>query len=428
MKSELDRVAPPLKRNPVLLGVAQTPFTGGKTRTKTLRDLAGEAAAEAMAEAGVKTEDIDFLVVPQALGGLALNQMNTAPLVAERLGLVGIPSLRIENACASGSASLHTALAAIEAGWADTALVVGMEVMSGLSTAMVQKIVSAGGDATYEIPVGATFPGMYAMFGTRIIHEQAKGDFKEGMENLAHIALKNHHNAAYNKKAQFPITIEDMAKKRGITDVWAFLNDPKTNPIVSWPLRLFDCSPTTDGGAACVVSAKDIASTFSGFKHAARIVASAQTTGNMPQSVAPTLTSLPAARQAARAAYKRAGIADDPASIKKRVSVVEVHDCFTSAEVLALNDLNLFPRSETLRAAKDGKTAMGGEIPVNTSGGLKAKGHPIAATGIAQLVTLMEQLRGKMPPATQVKNVDLALAHNVGGTGGHACVHILERI
>jgi acetyl-CoA C-acetyltransferase len=297
MKSELDRIAPPLKRDPVILGAAQTPFTGGKTRTKSLRDLAGEAATEAMEEAGVKPEDIDFLVVAQAVGGIALNQAHTSPLIAERLGLVGIPSIRIENACASGSASLHTALAAIEAGWADTALVVGVEVMSGLSTAMVQKVVSAGGDATYEIPVGATFPGMYAMFGTRIIHEQAKGNFKEGMEDFAHIALKNHYNAAHNKKAQFPITIEDLAKKRGITDVWAFLNDPKTNPVISWPLRLFDCSPTTDGGAACVVSAKDIATTYSGVKHAARIVASAQTTGDMPQSVAPTLTSLPAARR-----------------------------------------------------------------------------------------------------------------------------------
>jgi len=428
MKSELDRIAPPLKSNPVILGAAQTTFTGGKTRTKTLRDLAGEAATDAMTEAGMKTEDVDLLVVAQAAGGIALNQLHTSPLIAERLGLVGIPSLRIENACASGSVALHTALTAIEAGWADNVLVVGAEIMSGISTAMVQRMVSAGGDATYEVPVGATFPGMYAMFGTRIIHEQAKGNFKEGMDDLAHIALKDHHNAVYNKKAQFPITIEELAKKRGIDDVWTFLNDPKMNPIVSWPLRLFDCSPTTDGGAACVVSAKDSASSFSGFKHSVKIIASAQTTGDLPQCVAPTLTSLPAARLAAKAAYKRAGIEDDPVAIKKRVKVVEVHDCFTSAEVLALGDLNLFPRNETLRAARDGKTAVAGEIPVNTSGGLKAKGHPIAATGIAQLVTLIEQLLGKMSPAMQVKNIDLALAHNVGGTGGSACVNILERL
>ncbi|HMF34029.1 MAG TPA: beta-ketoacyl synthase N-terminal-like domain-containing protein [Candidatus Lokiarchaeia archaeon] len=428
MKSELDRVAPPLAREPIILGAGQTAFMGGKVRTKTLRDLAGEAAAEAMEAAGAKAEDIDLLIVPQAMGGIILNQANTSPLIAEHLGLVGIPSIRLENACASGSVGLHTALTAIEAGWADTVLVVGIEIMSGISTAMVQKVLSAGGDATYEVPVGATFPGLYAMFGTRIIHEQLGGDFKQGMEDLAYIALKNHHNAQYNKKAQFPFTIESLAQKRGVDDVWEFLNNPEFNPIISWPLRLFDCSPTTDGGAACVISAKDTAASYSGFAHGAQIIASAQSTGNMPQSLAPTLSSLPAARLAARAAYNRIGLADDPEAIRKRVSVVEVHDCFTSAEVLAIGDLNLFPRDETLAAAREGRTAIGGEIPVNTSGGLKAKGHPIAATGLAQIYTLFEQLNHEVAPEVQVNDIDLALAHNVGGTGGCACVNILQKV
>lgn len=415
-----------MTKKPLLLGAAQTKFTGGKERTKTLRDLAGEAATEAMAQAGMNVEDVDLLVVSQALGALVLGQAHANPLIADYLGLGNVPSLRVETACASGSVAAHLAIQAIESGWADNVLVVGTEVMSGISTQRVQEVISAGGDATYEVPVGATFPGLYAMIGTRVIHEQAGGDFDEGMKCLAHVALKNHRNAQFNPKAQFPFTIESLAQRRGFDDVWEFL-DSKFNPPVSWPLRLFDCSPTTDGAAACVVSAGDAAASFSGHSKALEFVASAQATGNLPLCFAPTLTSLPAARLAARAAYHRAGIPDEPEAIRKRVSVAEVHDCFTSAEVVALGDLNLFPRSETLQAAKDGKTAPGGDVPVNTSGGLKAKGHPIAATGIAQLVTLREQVLGEVAREVRVDDVDLAVAHNVGGTGGTACVNVLRR-
>lgn len=423
----LDRIAPPLTRDPILLGAAQTKFTGGKERTRTLRDLAGEPTAEAISQAGVNNEDIDLLVVSQALGAMILGQAHASPMIADYLGLGHIPSLRLETACASGSVGIHTALSAIEAGWADTVLVVGTEVMTGISTSMIQKVISAGGDAEYEVPVGATFPGMYAMMGSRVIHEQAGGDFRKGMRALAHIALKNHHHAAFNKKAQFPVTIETLAEKRGIEDVWQFL-DSRFNPPISWPLRLFDCSPTSDGGAACVVSAKNNAASFSGFKKGIRILASAQATGNLPLCNADSLTSLPAARMAAKAAYRRAGIPDNPIEIKKRISVAEVHDCFTSAEVLALGDLKLFSASEALWAAQEGKTTIGGEIPVNTSGGLKAKGHPIAVTGISQVVTLRDQLLGEMPAEVQVKDIDLALHHNMGGTGGTGCVHLFERI
>ncbi|MHA1734135.1 MAG: thiolase C-terminal domain-containing protein [Promethearchaeota archaeon] len=427
MKSELDRIAPPLRREPVLLGAAQTKFSGGKVRTRTLRDLAGEAAGEAMAQAGVKNEDVDLLVVSQALGAMILGQAHASPMIADYLGLGSTPSLRLETACASGSVAIHTALSAIEAGWADTALVVGTEVMTGITTSMVQKVISAGGDAEYEVPVGATFPGMYAMMGTRIIHERAGGDFRKGMEALAHIALKNHYHASFNEKAQFPVTIEDLAGKRGFDDVWEFL-DSKFNPPISWPLRLFDCSPTSDGGAACVVCAGDVAGSFEGSKKGVKILASAQATGNLPLCNAPSLTSLPAARAAARAAYKRAGLEDNPEALKKRISVAEVHDCFTSAEVLALGDLNLFNPGEALWAAKEGRTKIGGELPVNTSGGLKAKGHPIAVTGISQVVTLREQLLGEMPDGVQVEDVDVALHHNMGGTGGTGCVHLFERL
>lgn len=426
MKSALDKVAPPLDRAPVLLGAAQTPFSGGKVMTRTLRDLAGAAAIDAMEQAGVTNEDVDLLVVSQALGAMILGQAHANAMVAEHLGLLGTPSLRLETACASGTVGVHTALMAIEAGWADVVLVVGSEVMSGITTSEIQKVISAGGDAVYEVPVGATFPGMYAMMGSRVIHEQAHGDFKEGRECLAHVALKNHHNAAHNPKAQFPVTIEDLARKRGIDDVWEFLAS-KYNPPISWPLHLFDCSPTTDGGAAVVLAAGDVADSFAGAKHGINVLASAQATGNLPLCLAPTLTSLPAARLAARGAYKRAGITDEPTAIKERVSVVELHDCFTSAEVIALGDLNLFPRSETLQAAREGRTAVDGEIPVNTSGGLKAKGHPIAVTGLSQIVTLQEQILHEMPGPVQVPDVDLALAHNMGGTGGTGCVHVLER-
>ncbi|MHA1820021.1 MAG: thiolase C-terminal domain-containing protein [Promethearchaeota archaeon] len=422
-KIEIDRIAPPLKRKVYVLGAEQTKFSVSKRPKNTLRDLASEAVSEVYKQSGAKAEDVDLLIVSNAVGFIVRGQGHMNALIANSLGLDSIPSVRVETACASGSVGFRLGVNAIEAGWADNVLIVGTEVMSGMDRNTTQKVISGGGDSLLESPVGATFPGLYATYAMAIFEEQKVG-VKEGQQLLSYIALKNHKNASYNPKAQFNVKIEDIAKQKGIDDVWEFLNNPKTNPPIAWPLRLFDCSPISDGGAAVLLSAKDSAETFEGVKNAIELKVTAQATGYLPMGNAPKLTSLKAADIAATSAYKRIGLdINDPL---KRISVAEVHDCFTSAEVLAIGDLHFFKRNETLFAAKRGDTDMGGKIPVNTSGGLKAKGHPIGVTGLSQIATLRHQLLGEMPKEVQVKDIDLALQHNVGGTGGTAVVNIFS--
>jgi len=421
--SKFDFIAPPLRRGVIILGAEQTKFSIAKDVPPTHRDLASEAVTEAFKQAGCGVNDIDFVVVSNAVGFVVQGQGHMSPHLLSHLGLLPSPSVRVETACASGSAAFRLGAMAIEAGWANNVLVVGTEVMSGMSREITQKVLAGGGDASLEAPVGATFPGLYASFGMALIKEQAP-NINHGMDSLCYIALKNHRNASFNPKAQHNYTIEVLAKKRGIEDVWEFLHNPKFNPPVAFPLRLFDCSPTSDGAAAVVLSGKDTARSFSGYKKSIELKCTSQATGYMPMSLEPSLVSLSAADNGATAAYKRLGI--DPENPLKRITVAEVHDCFTSAEVLAIGDLHFFKRSETLDAARRGDTAVGGKIPVNTSGGLKAKGHPIAVTGLSQIVTLKHQLLNEMPKEVQVKNIDLALAHNMGGTGGTGCVNIFS--
>lgn len=418
---ENERRCPKLERGVIVLGAAQTKFSVSKEVKLTLRDYAGEAVSKALTQAGCSLNDIDFVIVSNAVGFANRGQGHANALIASYLDLLGIPSVRIETACASGSVAVRLGAMAIEAGWADNVLVVGTEVMSGMDRYMTQKVISGGGDALLEAPVGATFPGLYASYGMAIIDSQAP-DFASGREGLMHITLKNHHFASYNTKAQFNISIEDLAKKKGVDDPWKFLKDPRTNPPIAWPLHLFDCSPISDGGAAVILSGKDIAESYSGYKDAIELKAIAESTGHLPMGLSPTFTSLSAANEAAIAAYHCLGI--DPDNPTERISVAEVHDCFTSAEVMAIGDLHFFPRSETLFAAKRGDTNIGGKIPINTSGGLKAKGHPIAVTGLSQMVTIRQQILGNMPTDIQVDDIDLGLCHNVGGTGGTAVVSI----
>jgi acetyl-CoA C-acetyltransferase len=419
----MTELCPQLKRGVYVLGAEHTKFGTTKIPSLTIRDYAAEAAAGAFEQSGVPRDEIDLVIVSNAIGFAYQGQGHANALITSHLGLAPKPSFRVETACASGAVAMRLGIQAIEAGWADRVLVVGAEVMSGMDRMITQKVISGGGDALLEAPVGATFPGLYASYAMALIHAQAPS-VAYGMDSLAYIALKNHHNAAHNPKAQHNYRIEDLAAKKGIEDVWSFLHNPKTNPPIAWPLRLFDCSPTSDGGAAVILAAKDVAQSYNGAKQAIEVKASAQATGYLPMGLAPSMTSLSAAEHAAIAAYKRLGI--DPSNPTARISVAEVHDCFTSAEVLAIGDLHFFSRKESLDAARRGDTAIGGKIPVNTSGGLKAKGHPIAVTGLAQVVTARKQLLHQMPEPVQVKDANLALCHNVGGTGGTACVHIFS--
>ncbi|HKZ51520.1 MAG TPA: hypothetical protein VJ256_07165, partial [Dehalococcoidia bacterium] len=308
----------------------------------------------------------------------------------------------------------------------DLVLVGGVEKMTSLPTDRVTDALAAASDVIYEAAIGFTFPGVFAAIATAYLDR-----YGAAPEHLMRVAINNHENAALNPKAHFSQTIRAIMEARrektrqrgGAIPNWRdemdFLRDPQANPVVAWPLRLFDCSPISDGATCLLICAEEIAREFT--DDPIRVVASAHASGGALASW-DGLTSIPAARIAAQQAYEMAGIGP------KEVQLAEVHDCFTIAEIVALEDLGLVGPGRGAWATAEGVTARDGLVPVNTSGGLKAKGHPVGATGAAQVMEIWHQLRGQAG-ARQVggRDLRLGLAHNIGGTGGTCVVHILER-
>ena len=313
----------------------------------------------------------------------------------------------------------------IASGLADVVLVGGAEKMTNLPTADVTDTLAAAADMAFEISAGFTFPGLYAAIAS--VYMACYGMQPEHMMN---VALKNHENGAANPKAQFGVTIQQWmegriasAVKKGKpaptwTDVWDFLHDDGANPMIAWPLRLFDCSPITDGAVAVLLVAEERAHEFT--DHPIRILASTQAS-DVALHDRTDLTTLPAARRAAAQAYEMAGVT------AQDIRIAEVHDCFTIAEVIAGEDLGFFAPGEGYQAAADGLTARTGSQPINTSGGLKSKGHPVGASGVAQAVEVFKQMRGEAGERQVPGDVPLALTHNVGATGSTCVIHIYER-
>jgi acetyl-CoA C-acetyltransferase len=297
--------------------------------------------------------------------------------------------------------------------------------MSDLPTERVTDTLATAGDAIYEIPAGFTFPGFYAAMATAYMAR-----YGATPETLMQVGLKNHDNGALNDKAQFGARIADImaskkarAKKKGRpvpewADEMEFLHDDGANPVIAWPLRLFDCSPISDGAAALLLVGEELARSFT--DGPMYVIGSGQAS-DVALHDRPDLTALRAARVAGRQAYDMAGVT--PADIK----VAEVHDCFTIAEIIATEDLGFFPPGEGHKAVEEGLTALNASCPINTSGGLKSKGHPVGASGAGQVVEIWAQLRGTAGARQVAGDVSLGLTHNVGGTGQTCVVHIFER-
>lgn len=359
---------------------------------QSLKDLMLEAAREALEGApGVK---IDAVYVGNFMGGSLANQEILGAIIANDLGLGFIPTAKLEGACASGGIALRQGVLGILSGEYENVLVVGAEKMKHASTADVTQVINSAMDrTTSEKHAGLTFPGFFGVLANRYFYET--GATKE---HLAMIALKNRENAINNPLAQFqkPTTMEEILEARHITS----------------PLGLFDCSPTTDGAAAVILTSKptDI-----------KVLASAQASGPTMMQDAADLLSIPAIRISGELAYEKAGLGP------KDIDVVEIHDCFSMTEMIAIEELGFFPKLEGWIATAAGNTKVNGEKPVNTSGGLLSRGHPIGATGIAQIVQLVKQLRGIASNQLE-KQPRIALAQNLGGTGAYSVVHILERV
>jgi acetyl-CoA C-acetyltransferase len=370
-------------------------------------------------------QEIDSVVIGNFSSDLFEGQAHTAPIMADAVGLVPRSAVRVEDACASGGVALRQGMLAIASGLYDVVLVGGIEMMTKLPTAQVTDTLAAAGDVLYEIPVGFTFPGFYAAMASAYFDR-----YGAVPEDLMQIALKNHANGALNDKAQFGVTIPDWMEKRKDSavkkgrpvptwkDEWDFLHDDRANPMIAWPLRLFDCSPVTDGAAAVLLVADDLAKKFT--DHPLKIIGSGQAS-DYPLHDRTDLTSINAAKLAGQQAYQMAGIGPDD------IQVAEVHDCFTIAEVIAIEDLGFFDPGTGFKQAEEGVIARDGMKPINSSGGLKAKGHPVGASGVGQTVEIFKQLRGKAGKRQIKGDPRIGLTHNVGATGQTCVVQIYQR-
>ncbi|MEM1514149.1 MAG: thiolase domain-containing protein [Candidatus Thermoplasmatota archaeon] len=387
-------------REVAVIGVGMTEF--GELWEKSFRELVGEAGIRAIEDAGIEGEKIDALYLGGMSAGRFIGQEHIASIAIEVAGLqdLHIPSTRVEAACASGGVAMHQAYIAVASGMYDIVVVGGAEKMTDVLGGEATDILASAADREWEAFLGLTFPGLYALMARYHMHK-----YGTTQEQLAMVAVKNHYNGSLNPKAQFKnrITVEDVLNSQ----------------IVADPLHLLDCSPISDGSAAVVLAPLEFAK-----KHCEKpikISASVQANDTISLHRRKVFDGIPAAQHAARKAYKMAGI--EP----KDIDVAEVHDCFTIAEIMAIEDLGFFKKGEGGKATEDGLTSLNGQLPVNTSGGLKAKGHPVGATGVAQIIEIVQQLRNEAGQR-QVKDAEIGLTHNIGGSGGTAVVHILEVI
>ena len=414
-----------LPRGVAMVGAGMSKF--GAFADKNGRDLFVEAYKNMLqsVDKGIDPSEIGSFYLGNFSSDLFEHQGHTAPLLADAVGLTPIPAARVENACASGATALRQGVMAIASGMYDVVLVGGAEKMTNLPTAEVTDALATAADMAFEITAGFTFPGFYAAISTAYM---AKYGMKP--EHLMNVAIKNHENGAVNPFAQFGVTIPDWmegrkkaAKKKGKPvpaweNVWDFLHDDRANPMIAWPLRLFDCSPITDGASAVLLVAEERAKEFS--DHPIYIIGSGQASDAALHDRI-DLTSLSAAKIASSKAYEMAGVT------AQDIRIAEVHDCFTIAEVVASEDIGFFAPGEGFKASEDGVTARDGAKPINTSGGLKSKGHPVGASGVAQAVEVWKQMRGEGDARQVAGDVPLALTHNVGATGNTCVVHIYER-
>ncbi|TKR24489.1 thiolase domain-containing protein [Natronomonas salsuginis] len=378
-------------------GVGMTPF--GSSSERTARDLFAQAAAKAFADASVAPDAVEELFYGNYMGEFAETQGHQGPLMAEAAG-VSAPATRVESACASSGAAVRYGVNHVRSGQADVVLVGGAERMTNISTAEGTRALSAAADALWEISAGVTFPGAYSLMANSYFEQ-----FGGTREDLAHIAVKNHANAVENDLAQFQRAID--------------VEDVLTAPDISSPFGLYDCSPMSDGASAAVLVSEAFAER-AGLDPSVAITGVGQGSDSLALQDRDSISETPAAVEAGRKAYEDAGIGPED------VDVAEVHDCFTIAEVIALESLGFYEPGEAISAARHGETTIDGELPVNLSGGLKAKGHPVGATGGAQISELTKLLRGDHVNSDAVEDATVGLTHNAGGTVASCVVHVLE--
>ncbi len=369
----------------------------GELWEKSLRDIAVEAALNCIDNAG--TDRVDSITIGCMSSGLFNGQEHLASIIPDYLGRRGTPATRVESACASGGLAVRTAFMEVASGISDYSLAIGVEKMNDVSGGGATYALATASDYDYEAFHGINFPGLYALMAKA--HMERYGTTRE---QLAEVSVKNHCNGALNPNAQYPMVITRET----------VLN----STMVADPLRLFDCSPITDGAAAVLITTVEEAKKLN--KHPLVVISGiGSATDTIALSQRKDLTALDAVEKAAQRALKMAG------KTIQDIDFAEVHDCFTISEIIIMEAMGIVKPGQGGPATIDGLTALDGKFPINPSGGLKSKGHPVGATGVAQVYEAVSQLRGQSGKR-QIPNAKTALTQNMGGSGGSSVVHILE--
>ena len=380
-----------------IVGVGHSKF--GRRSDVNVAELAFESIKQAVDDAGIDKKDIKNVIVGSAGGWY--EESLPAVIVNEYAGLSSVGTMRVEAACASGSAALKSAYNSILGGDGDLAMAVGVEKMTEVDTPTSIELIGRAGSYTWEFEnYGMTFPAYYALYA--VAHMDRFGTTEEDM---ARVAVKAHHYGSLNPLAQFQkeITIEKALSSQ----------------VVSWPLKLYDACPLTDGSAAVILASEETAKKLSDTPIWIKGVGYSSDSANLSRR--DDYVGLTASVEAGRRAYAMAKISPD------MVDVADCHDCFTIAELMAYEDLGFCKKGEGAKLVREGQTEVGGRIPVNLDGGLKAKGHPIGATGVSMAVEITKQLRGEAGNRQAPIKHGIGLVHNVGGTGHYAYVTVLSR-
>ncbi len=378
-----------------VIGIGKTAF--GAFPDRDLRSLAVEAGEKCLADAHVSPSQIEAFYLGNFAGPSFVGQNHLAPYIAGAMGINGVPATRFEAACASSGSAFFHAVSAVGAGLYDLVLVGGVEKMTSQTTPKVTEILAGAGDMKGEGKAGATFPALFAMIARRHMYQ-----YGTTREALAAVAVKNHANGAKNPLAHMKkvITMEQAMAGKPIAD----------------PLNVYDCSLISDGAAAVLIAPLERAHEFT--SKAVKVLGIAQTSDHVALDEKDDITAFRAVIEAGKKAYKMAGVGP------KDIEFAEVHDCFTIAEIIAGEDLGFCEKGEGGRYVLEGRTCLRGERPINTSGGLKSKGHPVGATGVGQICDLVIQMRGEAGER-QIERHSLGLAQNLGGSGATAVVTIL---
>lgn len=380
-----------------IIGIGSTSF--GVLEGQSIKRMATTACDLAIRDAGIDRKEIEAFFLGNFVSGILMGEETIAPLIANSVGLrKDIANIKVEGACSSGAIAVRQAYLLIASGVYDMVLAGGVEKMTEASRDMTTMALASAMDHETEGKAGLTFPGFFALIARRHMYE-----YGTKMEHLSMVSVKSRKNGVANPRSRFreAVTLEKAMASRVITD----------------PLRLYDCCPIADGAAAAVICASEIAHKFN--DKAIDIIGSAQTTGYSTAYEEPNITALTATRSSAQKAYEMAKIKPSD------VDLVELHDCFTIAEIVDSEDLGLFEKGRGGFAVEEGITQVDGKLPINPSGGLLAKGHPVGATGLGQMYEVVRQLRGEHE--NQVKGAEIGLTHNMGATGQVCTVHILRR-